>query len=294
MSIAPLAATTWTTSLDLYGLRSLANESREESTVGGISEEATNKHFAWCFPGSCARVQLSVLDPNAELNEVSDAFIRVFSGGSVLLVDLPCGGGAGALTVLSVLYQLRREMKVPRQPLTITIIGGEISPFARAYAEHTVNSLRLELESQAIWATFHVASWDVCDCLSNTDLIQRISASGINSTARLVLIANFSAFLQKDGKWKDAQPQFAELFRHCRHEQSSVIWIEPKVNYVTGPGQFFMRLADTISTKWKKFVRAAPADGDAVKCSEVSVVHPLNPNEAFVVHLSVKQLDLIK
>ncbi len=228
--------------LDKYMLRDRAMQKAPEGFEGGMSKEDTDNHLAWRFTGSSARVMLPMLDPFEDLNEISNAFARTFSGNKVFLADLPCGSGAASMSILSVLCELRKQGCIPRMPLEVVIVGGEISKYAQNYAKEALESLLQELEEQAITVDFEVMDWDVCDPFSNTDLTKRLTLRSQGCATKLLVLANFSGFLQGSSKWKEANRQFEELFRHSREENSIAIWIEPNKNDVTKQGGFILRL----------------------------------------------------
>lgn len=285
----------WLALLDRHSLRALAmQQDGTGGCIGGISREATNKHLAWRFTGSSARVQLAMLDPESHMPNVADAFAHIFAGGRVAIGDLPCGSGAAALTILTVLAELRRQGRVPRVPLDVTIIGGELSSDARGYAADGLNEVREALEAQAISVQSVFLPWDVCHDISNTDLIRQLTLRCNGCASRMLVLANFSGFLQREGKWKDAQPQLDELFRHSRDHRSSVVWIEPQMNAVLPEtGGLFHRVASLLSGL-ARFVRGATADarGDAVARSSTKVAHALRQGETFDVSLAVMRFDL--
>ena len=112
-------------------------EEKRTGPIGGKDEKATNEHFSQAFNGSCARVQLAVLNPNKKESFISDVFIEAMCGGSVAFIDIPCGCGASFISVLTVIAELRRESILPRQPLKIRLVAGDISPSALSIAERT-------------------------------------------------------------------------------------------------------------------------------------------------------------
>ncbi|SMG63923.1 conserved hypothetical protein [methanotrophic bacterial endosymbiont of Bathymodiolus sp.] len=61
-------------------LEDVAKEIAPKSFVGGISKEETDKHLAWRYNGSCGRIILSLLDPEEQLDMVSDAYASIFAG----------------------------------------------------------------------------------------------------------------------------------------------------------------------------------------------------------------------
>jgi hypothetical protein len=141
LHLPPQLISSWEMLLDKNNLREKAETEAPEGFEGGMSEEDTDNHLAWRFTGSVVRVMLAILDPHQKNTNISNTLTRVFSGNRVFLADLPCGSGAASMSILSVLCELREMGKVPRMPLHITIIGGEISPFAQEYAVEALSSL---------------------------------------------------------------------------------------------------------------------------------------------------------
>ena len=114
----------WKELLNENSLLDLAKEKAPKGFEGGISKEDTDKHLAWRYNGSCARVILSLLDPKAKLSEISDAYASIFAGNKVFVADLPSGSGAATVSILCTLYELRKNNILPRHPLEVTIIAG--------------------------------------------------------------------------------------------------------------------------------------------------------------------------
>lgn len=294
LHLPPQLISSWTMLLDKYGLRDKAMERAPEGFEGGMSKEDTDNHLSWRFTGSSARVMLPMLDPLEDLYEISDVFARIFSGNKVFLADLPCGSGAASMSILSVLCELRKQSRLPRMPLDIVIVGGEISKYAQNYAREALKSLVTELEEQAITIEFEIMDWDVCDPFSNTDLTKHLTLKSQDCTTRLLILANFSGFLQGSGKWKEANRQFEELFRHSREENSIALWIEPNMNAVTNAqGGFMPRLIQWFKRKFSSLI----AEKDKVESqnnyteSSVRVKHPLNEG-TFRTTLVVVRFDL--
>lgn len=241
LRLAPELLTAWKYLLKDVGLEEKALQAVPAGKIGGLSKKETDDHLAWRFSGSSARVQLSLLDPHHELADVADTFAKVLSGGTVLIADLPCGSGAAVLTLLASIAELRQEDRIPRNPLYVKVVGGELSKFARDYASRAMDHIKAALADQAIWVSAEFLSWDALDRFSTADLTNRLTVLGQECSARLIVLANFSGFLQGEGKWKEALPQFESLFVHGRAHNSFVLWVEPQTNTVLGSGGFFGR-----------------------------------------------------
>lgn len=294
LRLAPSLLTAWGHLLRHAGLEEKALQPVPKGEIGGLSQEETDDHLAWRFSGSSARVQLSLLDPRDELAGVSDAFAKVFSGGTVLLADLPCGSGAAVLTMLASISELRRQGRVPRHPLHVKVVGGELSEFARDYASRAMDHIKDALAEQAIWVSAEFLRWDALGKFSTADLTNRLTVLGQDCSARLIVLANFSGFLQGEGKWKEAIPQFESLFVHGRALNSFVLWIEPQTNKVLGSGGFFGRalawFKNLFSTHQSKEEQEALVVENLGK-SSACVQHPLKAHQ-FDVRLVIQRFDL--
>lgn len=290
-------ASTYETLIDRYSLRGLAqSRTIEDSPVGGMDKPSTDKHFAQQFDNSAARVQLAVTNPMKEIDRVSNAILQTLSGNRACITDAPCGAGAAAFSLLSVIAELRSHDVLPRLPLHIHLIGAEISDLARQYAQEMLAELTPFLESQAIFVQVELFPWDVTDSLSNTDLIQSMVRARTSASKNLLVVANFSGFLTTSGKQKEAQPQLAELFRHASGDESVAIWIEPQIRSAVSDGGLFSTVGRWVKQKWHRFARVN-TDGvsdDHFLASEVRFQSTLTPDRLRPVRLAVMRFDLVR
>ncbi len=287
MYLPPQLVIAWKNLLEKNGLLEKALEIADEGFEGGMSKEDTDKHFAWRYTGSSARIMLSMLDPNQDIPNISDVFTQFFSGNKVLLADLPCGSGAAAISILSVYCELRKHGLIPREPLEVTVVGGEISKYAQVYAREGLSQLLEEFRRQAIFVEFEIMDWDVCDSFSNVELIKTLTLKSQNCSAKVLMLANFSGFLQGAKKWDTAKKQIDELFRFNLGENSVALWIEPNKNNVTDLGGFIYRLISWFKEKFS-FILSFSATHQT---SSIMVKHPLK-DEEFRVKLAVVRFDL--
>jgi hypothetical protein len=238
--LPPSLATAYEVMIDRCSLRKLS-ESRDpdDPPVGGLSQADADKHFAQAYDGSAARIELALLDPKGVVTHCSDALMGSLTGGKLCLTDAPCGAGAAAFALLTAIAELRAQEVVPRLPLDVFLIGAELSNPAREYAASMLRELRAPLETQAIFVEEEFLRWDVTDPLSNTNLVQCATIKSKNASQKLLVVANFNAFLEREKKRKLAQPRIEELFRYLSGSNSVAIWIEPDMNRATAQGGLF-------------------------------------------------------
>lgn len=286
----------YTAIIERSGLRPLAESPRDHDNppMGGPSQEHTDRHLAQAFDGSVARAQLALLDPRNHLPAASNTYINSLAGNRVALTDAPCGAGAAALSFLANVAELRKDNVLPRQPLDVYLIGAEISDPARKYALELLTIIRPFLEQQAIFVESEFVPWDVTDALSNTDLITKMTRASTAHPNRLLVVANFNGFLEREGKWVDAQPQLSELFRHASGPQSLAIWIEPNMNAATKEGGLFSRLRQLFDTAWRLFARERTPTGAPISTSHAKFVLPLQPAIRARVGLAVMPIELAR
>lgn len=215
------------------GLYAKTQENRPDpSPVGGPTQEQSDEHFAHSFDGSAARVQLVQLNPRGEMPTAAASLGRLLSGGDLCLVDLPSGAGAGALTLLTVLAHLRLTNILPRQPLNVRLMWGEISDPARAYSLEMLQRIDLQLRAQGIQVTVDAFHWDVLSDLSNQNLLEKIAQTRLHFPQTLLFVSSFSGFLHRAGKLKEAETNLHAIFKFCSGDLNAMVWIEPATNGV--------------------------------------------------------------
>lgn len=277
---------------ELYDLA--AARDAKSSPVGGLTKEATNEHLAQAFDGSVARALLAILDPKSQASSTSNTFFRVTAGNSVCIIDAPCGAGAATLAFLCSIAEMRQAEVLPRLPLRVTVVGGELSSHAASYAARLFEAVRPALTEQAIFAELTTVPWDVTCEMSTTDLIKCAVSKGHGSVATLLVVANFNGFLESNGKRGVAMPQLKELFRYASGENSFAVWIEPRMNRVVSPGGLFGGITTLFLGWWKSRVskKGDALEGDPVFTSEASFERPLFAPEKGRVRLAVMPIDL--
>ena len=291
LRIPPEVSLAYVSCLEKHSLLESAKGDRPNPPpVGGYSQEQTDLHFAHAFDGSVARVELALLDPHDQVASTSETLRRFLTGGSLCLVDVPCGAGAAALALLGTTSSLREAGLLPRVPLNVHIIGGEISAPARAYAEILLNGLKASWAAQAIFVTQELTNWDVLSAVSNGELVEKIILRKSESPQTLVIVSNFNGFLESSNKKKDAQPQLGELFKFASGLTNAAVWIEPIMN-AASKGLF--PWLKTAILKWAKFANLINS-ADVDDTSECLFELPAKPSSTAKVRLCVLPIELVR
>lgn len=281
--------------IDRCELRELATTRNcNDPPVGGLTKELTDKHFAQAFDGSAARALLALLDPHNCLSHVSNTFIEALAGNRICLIDVPCGAGATSYAFLTAIADLRAECVLPRVPLDVTLLGADLSMYARAYADELLALIKPDLEKQAIFVSAEFRSWDATNKMSTTALIQKSIELSANDTRRLVIVANFSGFLERESKRTAAEPQLEEIFRYTSGPNCAALWIEPNMNRVTASGGTFAWVVAKVKETWRQFMSVVGvSDGtDSHFTSSARFREPLAPGITPNVRIAVMPIRL--
>ncbi|WP_419816642.1 hypothetical protein [Glacieibacterium sp.] len=287
--IPAVLAVAYESSLKFHGLESLANQPRpKRGVVGGETKADADLHFAQAFSGSVARAQLALLDPHGQVFMTSTTLRKFLSGGELCLVDIPCGSGASSVAFLTTIVELRRAGVLPRTPLRVKVIGGEISETARSYAESVFTYIIGDFADQAVFVEFRPTSWDVLCKISNSALVELIVQEKLKSQV-LIAITNFSSFLNIPGKKAEALPQIEEIYRYSSGLTNAAIWIEPQTN-ITIKNIFPWIAAKALT--WLGY--AQKTGSEVMDKTEAYFFPPLTPAVLSSVRLSVMSFDLVR
>jgi hypothetical protein len=275
--------------IDELDLREQAEDEtpNDEGPQGGLTKTETNTHFARNFSGSCARIQLVMLDPFETFETTRDLFVRLFAGGSLHLLDIPCGAGAAGATLLCLAAELRKQNVLPRNPLRVSILGGDISAPAREIKRRLFRKLRPRLAEYGIVAKVSIQDWNVRDAMMTTTLIDRWLASQAKHSSSAIFALNFSGFLSN--KVKECSAQLREIVRYGRVRESSIVWIEPRTNVAID--QLFPSLTTHVLTPIPK-MRAIWVDFP--RQSQCSVAHPIKTNSRFIARAAAMHIEPVR
>lgn len=212
-------------SLDMYEYAKNCKEEKTDGAIGGKDEEETKKHFSERFLTSSARVQYVVLDPKNNLVEISRDLKSTFGSGYISLLDIPSGTGAGILSLLCNLAELRQSSKIPRLPLYIDILAGDYSISALNIYVRLLNNLKLELEKELIYINYDIFEWDASNMVSTNFLTTKWLIDEHKYEEFYILMSAFSGV--GSSNYKRFEESFKFIQNRICHQPSTIIFIEP-------------------------------------------------------------------
>lgn len=220
----------------------------KDGAIGGQNEEETNKHFSERFLTSSARVQFLVLDPKKYFKVISKDLKSTFLSGNITVLDIPCGTGAGILSLLCNLRELRNSSKLPRLPLSINILAGDYSSHALDIYSRLLDEVTKELEEELIFVTYNVKEWNAMDMKSTKQLIKEWLKDEDSYEEFYVLMSAFSGIGSSNYKKIEESFNFIQNMTcdlHC-----TTLLIEPNTN----AGKSFLRSFKKTAKKWIAWV----------------------------------------
>lgn len=218
------------------------NENDSKGAIGGQDEDETNKHFSERFLTSSARVQFLVLDPKQKLIQISNDLKSTFNSGHISLLDIPSGTGAGIISLLCNLYELRKFSKTPSLPLYINILAGDYSTTALDIYKKLLDDIRLELQKELIFIEYSTFEWDASSMLSTNKLTTLWLKEEEKFEEFYILMSAFSGV--GSSNYKRFEESFKFIQNRICHQPSTIIFIEPNT---TNAKSFGEKISKTFS-----------------------------------------------
>lgn len=248
-------ASSYLSRLGEQGLLVLAQEREHHGDAGGQSREEADRHFAHQFVNSAARIVYVSTDPTGEVADASSLVRQSFTDGRVLLVEVPCGSGAGTLGLLSALCEYRRTSDLPTLPLNVDVLGGDISDRAIEHFTSLVSQLSPHLAAQKIDVELHAEFLDVTNLKVASGFIDKVVALAGECDQVFLLVSNFSDALTEVDVNESFQ-HFLSQFSGRMKWPNTVCWVEPNSNKAESSLKkfqgFFVRLLKMFKTSEEK------------------------------------------
>lgn len=214
--------------LSALGLLNAAQVGTDKKAIhGGPTHQQTIEHFTYRFVVSAGRPEFVAISPYSELEAISDALIGSFSDDHIALLDIPCGSGALTVALLTTIAALRAARSIPRLPLTVTVLGGDISQHALDLFSSLLDGLRSPLKRQGILINYETAVWDASRGDSTAHLLDHWFQLGADAKEHVVCISNFSGVLTESASFEAFSPNLEQILGRLHDKRSTLLWIEP-------------------------------------------------------------------
>jgi hypothetical protein len=245
--------------------------SSTNGAVGGATMEETVRHFIDRFENSSGRMTYVMFDPLSAFNNICDLLHETLSAGKVAILDAPCGSGAATTTIVAILTELRARKILPTFPLTLSVIGADISDSALELFERSVLSQRDLAQKQGIELDCRTSRWDARDPASTTELVAKwLKECGGDGVEYIVLIPNFSGAAHDKDFFNDFQFSFTSMCTLLHAKKYTVIWIEQCSNKAMD--KLFKHLKSLVYGALRRLVGWSLATDEKPQCADYNML----------------------
>lgn len=231
--------------------------------TGGQATEEARDHVINRFLNSAARMQFVCASPDDEQLNVRDMVLDQLGDGHIFLLDLAAGNGAGTLSMLSLLCELRLQKTVPKLPLNVSILGLDFSVDALGYYEEILDTIRPWLASAGINLSLKT---EVCDMAITGHFSEMLDSffddAKLQRVNRFLCVISALSGAGKEGfeQMHDSMKMAAARLSHSQRS-SSWLWVEP---FTTNSKKAWFRLfIDTIHLALSKIAYSFAKKADS-------------------------------
>lgn len=229
-------------------------------TIGGSTDEDACDHVVNRFLNSAARMQYVCSDPKDEQADVRDAVLDQLAQGRIHIIDLAAGNGAGTISMLSLICELRRTGLIPLLPLNVSVSAVDFSPAALNHFAAILDKVLPWLASAGIHVELTLCS---CDLTVLGDFSEVLD--GFFADARARGVRRFLCVISAiSGARKEGVEPMIDSFKHAAaglshsKRSSSWLWVEPIVGK-----SWFTKLADAVRLTLMRIQHKFGSKGDS-------------------------------
>jgi len=223
----PLLINGYRAQLQALNLLDVARTARPSGRpiVGGVTLDDTHDHFIWRYLNSATRIERIVLDIRATFDLVPDKLLQTLAGGKIAILDVACGCGATVLALTTLIAELRGVRAIPTLPLTLTILGADISPSALQIYEALLGPLKLPLAIHGVTVNWETRCCDILEITEVVTLCDHWISAQSSADEFLIVVGNVSSLSKS--KFTQMQPGIKHMIERISNRPGSLIWIEP-------------------------------------------------------------------
>ncbi len=211
--------------------------------IGGASDEDASDHVVNRFLNSAARMQYVCSDPKDEQADVRDAIFDQLAAGPIHIVDLAAGNGAGTISMLSLICELRLAGSIPQLPLNVCVAAVDFSPASLNHFAALLHKITPWLAGAGITVELSLCHCDLTILGEFSEVLDGVfsdaRAKGVN---RFLCVISAISGAKREGiePMIDSLKLAAAGLSHSK-KSSSWLWVEPHIGK-----SWFTKLADSV------------------------------------------------
>jgi hypothetical protein len=225
-------------------LETISDKFREKKNTEGLS------HFQYSFYKSASRNLFLFLGIEDRFSNITYDYQKIFSDGSILIIDIPCGHGATLLSLLCIEIDLRIKEIKNCTPINLHIIAADINEEAMEIYKSLINKLLPYSKSVGIDITITTKKWNFKEYEDIGNFGKEIISNISNFERKYMFLSNFGDFIITGNTFKDNKFFLEFLLVILKDYDIEYFWIEPSGS----PDKFekfYKELKDCIDKNFK-------------------------------------------
>lgn len=228
-------------------------------SVGGDSAAESENHLLTRYLNSASRTQTILCIEESACEDIQMELFSQLSSGHIHIIDIAAGHGAGTVSLINTICEMRQSEVLKTEALDITIHAIDYSDISLGYYKNIVENLIPQYLAHGIVVDFQC---HVVDLTSDEDVhcsIEMIKTKVGHDPRYLLICSAISGVSQRVFR-----EQFSKSYEHIsnsfRAENSSFLWVEPRTK------------KQWMQKYWREFFDAKGIDPDA-ETSPVPLLH---------------------
>ena len=199
----------------------------KNALIGGNSADDSQDHLLVRYLNSASRTQAILCIQDVKCQEMQEELLSQLDDGTVHIIDIAAGHGAGTLSVLNTVAEMRENGALLKNALNLNIYALDFSEISLNYYAAMVTNLTASYLSQGIVVKFHPI---LVDITSDPDVAASIAEikQNIGGNPRYFLICSAISGVKED-VFRTKFSASYQIIAHSFKDRNSVfLWVEPR------------------------------------------------------------------
>jgi hypothetical protein len=195
--------------------------------VGGNSKQESEDHLLARYLNSASRTQAVICIEDEKCETIKLEMLFQLSDGDLNIIDIAAGHGAGTLSLLNTICDMRNKGVLKMGALNITIHALDYSETSLTYYSEMVKILAEFYEQHGIFVSIISHLIDITSDLAVTETINLIKTTAGQDPRYLLICSAISGVSKKLFHEKFAL-SYETIAKGFKEKNSSFLWVEPR------------------------------------------------------------------
>lgn len=223
---------------------------KQGGSVGGDSAAESANHLLTRYLNSASRTQTILCVEESACEDIQMELFFQLSSGHIHIIDIAAGHGAGTVSLINTICEMRQSGILKTEALNVTIHAIDYSNISLGYYEAIIKNLIPQYLSNGIVVNLQCQEVDLT---SDEDVRNSIAAikDKVGQDPRYLLICSAISGVSQSVFREQFSNSYEHISNSFRAENSSFLWVDPRTKK-----QWMPRY-------WREFFDAKGIDPDA-------------------------------